>query len=117
MIADLCERLACLLELAEARRTSARVRPAPNAPIWRKFRRWTPSQYDGDEPRKRSMIRSGNATRTGWEKGAGQGVWATNKIFTSGRRGVNRKTEDRRQVNVLAACGVATDATPQAAPL
>ena len=58
MIADFFDFVACCLAAACAvlsRSMSASVRPAPNAPIWRKSRRVTPSQNVWGEPRNRSM--------------------------------------------------------------
>src|SRR5881227_416066 len=57
MMAAFCDRVPCLVAVpaALARSMSARVRPAPKAPIWRKLRRLTPSQKPCGEPRNRSM--------------------------------------------------------------
>src|SRR5262245_16197757 len=61
MIAALFDRDGCFLVLsalaARRRSRSARVRPAPNAPIWRKSRRETLSQNVRDAPRNRNMVR------------------------------------------------------------
>src|SRR5205823_5626971 len=116
MIADFWDREPCVVAARAdlARSKSARVRPAPNAPTWRKSRRDTPSQNLCAEPRKRNMVAPD--TRFGlWMGGqpvgqgpagscqagaggepAGCGVGgapcpASNRIFTSGRDHVNRK--------------------------
>src|SRR5205809_3331794 len=71
MIADFFDLLACFLLAAACavftRSMSARVRPAPKAPIWRKSRRLAPSQNLWDEPRNRSM--TGPSKGRGWEGG------------------------------------------------
>src|SRR5262245_36502372 len=52
---------------AFSRSMSARVRPAPKAPIWRKLRRCRPSQNTWRRPRKASMDESsGRGKQGGW---------------------------------------------------
>src|SRR5262245_11309551 len=55
MIAALLELVFKVGSAARMRRTSASVSPAPSAPIWRKFRRLTPSQKRCFSPQNVSM--------------------------------------------------------------
>src|SRR5436190_21249479 len=99
MIADFgrdCE-VCFVAPAARARRTSASVRVAPNAPRARKLRRLMPSQKRWREPENVSMTHlPGVGDGIGGEKSAVGGIvrfrGTTEGILAEGRRGCNAKT-------------------------